>query len=188
MITDKEINDFFTTNYKMLETIALGISYKNKRNINPSATVSESYLYIYKIKHKINTQDELQRFTIHWIKQMVGTWSTNNKLINDEGNKKIDSSYVPEEIDEFDDNLQSKVEIEIWYNERKCILEMYRAQEMDKVKAIIFDCYFNKGITKGRDMAKHLSINKDYSSRYIREMKQAIRDFHSQYNNKKDIL
>lgn len=64
---------------------------------------------------------------------------------------------------------------------------MYRDQEKDKIKQIIYECYFVKGITKGVDLAKHLGINKDYASKYIREMKSDIQEFHKNYleNNNK---
>jgi DNA-binding transcriptional regulator LsrR (DeoR family) len=57
---------------------------------------------------------------------------------------------------------------------------MYKEQETDKVKLIIFDLYYNRGITKGIDLAKHLGINKDYACKYIREMKQTIRNYEKQ--------
>lgn len=186
MISDKDINDFYTNNIKMLEKIAAGVSYKKNRNINPSATISESYLYIYKIKDKINSIDDLQRYIIHWIKQMVGTWGNNNKLINDEGNKKIDVSYIPEVVDDFSDNIDDKIETEMWYNNVRCIMDMYKEQETNKIKLIIFDCYFNKGIIKGADMAKHLNINKNYACSYIKQLRTDIKEFYIKKKSKND--
>jgi len=99
--------------------------------------------------------------------------------------KTMTSDYIPDIIDDFEENIDSKLEIEFWYNDKKCLLQMYREQEQDKIKQIIFDCYFNKNITKGKDLAKHLNVNKDYSCKYIRELKSDIREFTNKNNNNK---
>ena len=181
-MTDKQINEFFVKNINMLEKIAKGIAYKqNKKYIHPTTAVNEAYLYIFeKCRDKFKNEDELQRIVINYIKMMT-IWNGSVSFSNLE--KTMSSSYIPDVIDEFYENLDSKLEIEFWYNERKCLLQMYRTQEQDKVKQIIFDCYFTKGITKGTEMAKHLNINKDYACKYIRGMKKDIREFKN--NNSK---
>ncbi len=185
----------------MLQKIAKGIAYKqNKKYINPSTAINEAYLYIYeKCRDKFSNEDQLQRIVINYIKMMT-IWNGSVSFTHLEKvmtsdyipdttvsfthlEKVMTSDYIPDTIDDFDDNFDDKLEIELWYNDRKCLLSLYREQEQDKVKQIIFDCYFKKGITKGIDMAKHLKINKDYACKYIREMKTTIRDFTNQKNN-----
>ena len=176
MVTRKQIDDFFVLNVDMLEKIAAGISYKNNKGINPSAAISESYIYVVNIKKNI-TPKQLQQVVINFIKQEVGAWS-NSQLNLKEGKKRLDTYFIPDKKDDVEENIQSKIELEIWYNDRKAILAMYRQQEQDKIKQIIFDCYFKKGLTKGVELAKHLNINKDYSCKYIRELKHDIREFY----------
>lgn len=180
MVTENQLKNFYTTNWAMLEKIAAGISYKKNKDINASATLSESYIYVYNIRKKI-TMKQLQQVIINYIKQEVGNWS-NSQLNLKEGKKRLDTYYIPDKPDDTDDNIESKIEIEIWFNDRKAILALYRQQEQDKIKQIIFDCYFNKGLTKGVDLARHLNINKDYSCKYIRELKNDLREFYK--NNK----
>lgn len=160
----------------MLEKIAKGIAYKqNKKYIHPTTAINEAYLYIFeKCRNKFSNEDELQRIVINYIKMMT-IWNGSVSFTNLE--KTMTSDYIPDVIDDFYDNLDSKLEIEFWYNERKCILQMYREQEQDRIKQIIYDCYFIKGITKGTELAKHLKINKDYACKYLREMKKDIREF-----------
>ena len=166
----------------MLQKIAKGIAYKNnKKYINPSTAINEAYLYIYeKCRDKFSNEDQLQRIVINYIKMMT-IWNGSVSFTNLE--KVMTSDYIPDTIDDFDENFDDKLEIELWYNDRKCLLSLYREQEQDKVKQIIFDCYFKKGITKGIDMAKHLKINKDYACKYIREMKKDVKDFSDKNNN-----
>lgn len=167
----------------MLQKIAKGIAYKqNKKYINPSTAINEAYLYIYeKCRDKFSNEDQLQRIVINYIKMMT-IWNGSISFTHLE--KVMTSDYIPDTIDDFNDNFEDKLEIELWYNDRKCLLSLYREQEQDKVKQIIFDCYFKKGITKGIDMAKHLKINKDYACKYIREMKKDVKDFSNKNNNK----
>jgi hypothetical protein len=181
-VSDSDINDFFVNNMDMLQKIAKGIAYKqNKRYINPCTAVNEAYLYVYeKCMNKFSNEDQLQRIVINYIKMMT-IWNGSVSFTHLE--KVMTSDYIPDVIDDFYENLDSKLEIEFWYNDKKCLLQMYRDQEQDKIKQIIYDCYFNKGITKGVKLAKHLQINKDYACKYIREMKKDIRDFQDKNNN-----
>ena len=160
----------------MLEKIAKGIAYKqNKKYIHHSTAINEAYLYIFeKCRNKFDNEDELQRIVINYIKMMT-IWNGSVSFTHLE--KTMTSDYIPDIIDDFEENIDSKLEIEFWYNDKKCLLEMYRNQEQDKIKQIIFDCYFNKNIVKGKDLALHLRINKDYACRYIRELKNDIREF-----------
>jgi hypothetical protein len=181
-VSDTDINNFFTNNMSMLEKIAKGIAYKqNKKFIHHSTAINEAYLYIFeKCIGKFSNEDELQRIVINYIKMMT-IWNGSVSFTHLE--KTMTSDYIPDIIDDFEETIDSKLEIEFWYNDRKCMLSLYREQEDNKVKQIIFDCYFKKGITKGIDLAKHLNINKDYSCKYIREMKKDIRDFSNKNNN-----
>lgn len=181
-MSDSDINNFFVKNIDMLQKIAKGIAYKqNKKYINPSTAVNEAYLYIYeKCRYKFSNEDQLQRIVINYIKMMT-IWNGSVSFTHLE--KVMTTDYIPDTIDDFNDNFEDKLEIELWYNDRKCLLSLYREQEQDKVKQIIFDCYFKKGITKGIDMAKHLQINKDYACKYIREMKKDVKDFSNKNNN-----
>lgn len=192
-MTNQEKNDYFVSIIPMLEKIVKGICYKNSKRIDTHAIINESYLHLYKYIDTIETEDELQRLVIKFIRSNI-EW-TNSKINKDErvnttfelSDNRKDTNYEPtnERTTEDDDaELNDKIDIELWYIERKCLLDMYRAQEEDKVKQIVFDCFFIKGITKGTLLAKHLKINKDYAAKYIREMKQDIRDF-TNNNNKK---
>jgi len=181
-MSDSDINNFFVKNIDMLQKIAKGIAYKqNKKYINTSTAINEAYLYIYeKCRDKFSNEDQLQRIVINYIKMMT-IWNGSVSFTHLE--KVMTTDYIPDTIDDFNDNFEDKLEIELWYNDRKCLLSLYREQEEDKVKQIIFDCYFKKGITKGIDMAKHLKINKDYACKYIREMKKDVKSFSNKNNN-----
>lgn len=178
MMTDEQINNFFVSIIPMLETIARGVCYKNNRNIDEHAAINETYLHIIKNKHKLNTTRDLQRMAVNHINlEIIRTQSSLNKKEGQTKNPKNVYGLDYDMEDHIDMSLEYKIEIEKWYNEKQVILQMYRMQETDREKQIIFDVYFKKGITKGVDMAKHLKINKDSASKYIREMKKDIKQY-----------
>jgi len=185
MLTKKQIDDYYVSQMPMLTTIIKGVSYKqNKQYIDIDVALNEAYLHIIQNKEKLSTEKEVQKMLVNFInKSIIWTNSKLNKLerVNSIGDVTYDAA------DTIDNDLLNKIEIEEWYNEKMCILNMYRAQEKDKVKQIIFDTYFKKEIRKGIDLAKHLGVNKDYGCRYIREMKADIKAYYAEYikNNNK---
>lgn len=194
-MSKKEMDDYFVEILPMLEKIVKGVSYKNNKKIDTYAAINEAYLHL--SRYQISTKKELEKLVVNFLNMNI-QW-TNSKLNKQEKcgehNDKLNArtyhggedetstsnNYKEEPTDEMDVELETKILIEKWWDEKQCILQMYRDQEKDKIKQIIYDCYFIKNITKGVDLAKHLGINKDYSCKYIREMKSEIQDFYQNY-------
>jgi hypothetical protein len=197
-----ELDKHFTDKIEMFRLIARGLLYKqNKRHLTTDTVVNEAYMYAVKNKSIVSNENELERLVINWIKMNIG-WNRSNLnrhemlesvYVNDANhidfeedkdefsyNKTITKNVETE--DTIDECLTDKIELEKWYNEKKSLLQLYRYQEEDKIKQIIFDCYFMKNITKGKELSKHLNINTYYAYRYIRELKQDIKDFLQENN------
>lgn len=173
---DKKFVAFLPT----LKPIVLGLAYKANKKLDADLVINEGYLHLIKNMGKLNDETEVEKMIVNFVKQNI-TWY-NSSINKQERVNSITSDYTPVELSDEDDiDLDNKIEIEKWYNEKQAILATYRAQEKDKLKQIIFDCYFKKNITKGVHLAKHLKINKDYSCRYIREMKEDIQKFYEDY-------
>ena len=181
MITKEDVDNFFKNNMALLEPIAKGLSYKNNRDIHEYITISYAYEYCLNNYYKLKSTKEIQKMAIGFIKDNLG-WKRSQ--LNIKEGKCINREYLDIQQPDDDISLENKILIEKWYDEKKSILVMYRIQEKDRVKQNIFDVYFNKGITKGVDMAKHFNINKDAASKYIREMKKDIYQFYIEYINK----
>lgn len=181
MLSHKEIDDKFVSLIPMLIPIVKGVAYKNnRRHLEPDAVINEAYIYIKANPHLYTTQDQLQKIIISFVNKSI-IW--NNSKVNKQ--ERVSTSEElpcqPEPIDDIDIALESKVEIEKWYSDKMCCLEAYRSQEPDRVKQVIYDVYFKKGITKGTELGKHLNVNKDYACKYIRTMKQDINEFYKNW-------
>jgi len=204
-MSKQEIDLYFTTNLKNLQRLAKGVAYLTNKKIDQDATISECYLYIIKNQSKITNKKELESFCVNWINQNI-RWANSQlnklELVNDnseemespENEDEVMTFHLSkqtkerlEKIEDDEQELQLKIELEKWYDEKQSILAMYRSQQTDKIKQIIYDCYFIKNITKGTHLAKHLGINKDYGCKYVRELKQDIQTFYKQYKEKNNI-
>ena len=153
-MTNKEVNDCFVKIIPMLEVIVKGLIYKNRKKIDVHAAINEAYLHLMNNKEILTSEDKLQRVVIKFLRDNI--YWTNSKLNKIERvnttfeleEEKKDNNYKSNyrTTDDDDEDFEFKLGLEKWYIERKCTLDMYRAQEEDPIKQIIFDCYFRKGI------------------------------------------
>jgi hypothetical protein len=182
----KQMDDYFVKLLPILEPIVKGVAYKQNKKLDTYAVINEAYLHMVKYQETITTEKQLEKLVINFINQNI-IW-TQSKINKQEKVNDNIGEYFGNEVDEdIEISLQQKIEIEKWYDTKQCILQMYRDTEQDKIKQIVFDCYFKKGITKGTALAKHIGINKDYACLYIRTMKKDINDYYQQWlkdNNK----
>lgn len=179
-MTKQEIDNHFVKILPLLETVTLGLlTKKGYHSIDHHAIINEVYLYLLENQSICNTPEFMQRISINWINKSIG-WS-NSKVhrqhlekVGDRTHTSISSLIV--EIED-DSTIQDKIELENWYNEKISILSLYRQQEPSREKQIIFDLYFKKGLVKGVDLAKHLRINVTYGARYLKQLKEDIKNF-----------
>jgi hypothetical protein len=186
-VDKKQIDEFYIELLPMLRTIIRGVKYKkNRAHLNEDMILNETYLYIYEKVDLMKDKDIMQRIVINFINQNIGWLNSklnkvekvnNNEDFYDTNYDIRYSEYLLEQWDRSESSLDTKIEIEKWYMDSKCLLVEYRNQLECKLMKIIFDCYFNKNITSGKELAVHLGINKDYASRYIRELKKDIRSY-----------
>lgn len=193
----KDIDNYFVKMIPMFEKIVKGVSYKNNKKIDVYAAINEGYLHIIKNIDKISTPQQLERIAVNFLNMNI-KWTNsqlnkqemvnNNEFFYNDEIDKEEPEYPGKSItktyndtSDLDLELEQKIEIEKWYNEKKCILTLYRNQQQDKIKQVIFDCYFKKNITKGTALAKHLGINKDYGCLYIRELKKDINNYYIEW-------
>lgn len=197
-MSKQEIDNYFVSIIPMLSKTAKGIKFKqNKSHIQTDVIINEAYLHVQKNLDIIEDTTDVEKIATQFIKMNI-TWKNSqlNKMekVNDNyqqtteddeddfsQNKTITETFNDEE--DFDIELEQKLEIERWYNEKKCMLAMYRQQEKNKINQIIYDCFFIKGLQSGKDLADHLKMDKGAAWRYIRIMKAAIKNYAENYNN-----
>jgi hypothetical protein len=196
MLTKKEIDDYFVNIIPMLTKTAKGIKYKqNKGNLETDVIINETYLHIQKNMDIIKENKDIEKIATQFIKMNIG-WQNSQLNKMEKVNNNYQSTTEDDEDDfsqdktitetfndeeDFDIELEQKLEIERWYNEKKCLLAMYRQQEKNKINQIIYDCFFIKDIKTGKQLAEHLKMDKGAAWRYIRIMKQSIKKYVDNY-------
>jgi hypothetical protein len=178
MITKKHIDTYFKDNYTFLEKIAKYHIFKNKRLINPDELIAEAYLYINNKLELLEELNDINTFTCQYI-IMETRWlnSKNNKIsprnvieFNDDNNT----------IDE-DSHTDDLVELELWYNDQRAKLEIFRSTITKKEDLIFFDVYWNR-VRQGqrvsvREIAKHFNITPTASHILIVKMRNDINNY-----------
>ena len=164
-MSKQEVDNYFVSIIPMLSKTAKGIKFKqNKSHIETDVIINEAYLHVQENLDIIEDTTDIEKIATQFIKMNI-TWKNSqlNKMekVNDNyqqtteddeddfsQNKTITETFNDEE--DFDIELEQKLEIERWYNEKKCMLAMYRQQEKNKINQIIYDCFFIKGLQSGK--------------------------------------
>lgn len=146
----------------------------NKRDIEPAELLSNAYLYAIKKRSQIDSEKTLEIFMSRFI-------MTQTAWTNSETNKQtLTQSKEPQSFDlmEDEDDLESKIDFELWYMDCKAILSQYRTNIKENHKKVFFDEYFafaNKGEKPSvRKIAKKFSISPTSAHNMIVEMREDI--------------
>lgn len=181
-MTKKQIDKYLTDNYNWLIKIAKSHIYKNNRRFTPEELVTNLYEYLLKKKCDISDK-EIEIYSSRFIvTQCAWNNSETNKqtfLERHTQGKVIDASIPDKEFTSND--LEQKIEIEKWYNEKQSLIHCYRKTIKEKHEQIFFDTYFSK-LKKGervtvRAIAKHFSISSTPTYHLIKEMHNNLKEF-----------
>jgi len=179
-----ELDLFFLSQMdKMKEIIPKTISKYKKFHLETDVVIAETYIHLINKIDLIHDESIAKSFLITFIQRNI-MWEFSQINKKETVNNFTDDWQPNEQVDDIDDALLDKINIENWYNEKRAICELYRMQEKDKYKCIIYDCYFHKGLTKGVALAKHLRVNKDYGCSYVKQLKLDLFNFYLAYKDK----
>jgi hypothetical protein len=186
LMTKDKFDTYFATQIPLINDVSKRLISKYKKYYLDSPTiVSYAYEYCLRYIDDFETENMCQRYIFKFINSNIYWNNSELNKIERISEGIIEGFDKNDEDDELDYN--NKLLIEKWYSNKKAILVQYRQYETDKVKQIVFDCFFKKDITIGIVLAKHLGINKDAGCKLIRDMKADIRNFeNSQYRYDKD--
>lgn len=166
-----QIDTYINDNYTLLEKVATDFVRRKKRNYDPEIVISEAYIYILKIKDRIETVGQLQSYFISKINLEV---SKQNSSINYLFKERTSELIGIERQEENEILLQ--VENDIKRNNQKAQIESYRLAMTDQFDKIIFDAYFYKRKRTVRDFASYFNLSKQTANDLINELKFKIKN------------
>jgi len=162
------LDNYITHHYKEIEKYTYYFIHRLKLNIDADVIINEAYIQCVKGLTNNLEQHEINARMYNLIKKEI-FWNRESKkeVITSEENEYIE--------DVIDTDLEEKLLIEERYNLQMSACKHYRDTQKDQVKKIVFETYYDKGITSCRKMGSHFGISTMSAHSYIKEMKQEIK-------------
>jgi hypothetical protein len=146
-------------------------------SIDAAAVINNAYLHCSKIITLEITESKAKSYLLNTIKQDL-IWTQGSR-------SKKDDVYKSQEykIDCIDDStdLEHKITMEEKYNFKKAMIEIYRTEQSDRIKKIIFEAYYDKGYSTQTALAKYFKINNTSAYFLIKEIKENINQIKHKY-------
>lgn len=184
-MTKTTIDKEFTKRIPLFTRVIKGRKVKSLRlTIETDSVLADTYLHIVKNADSLESPNDLERMGNKFITSNLGWHNSDmnkeNRLLQENNFISLESEYNNKEANNIEDNedgLNYKIDIEKRYNEMKGILELYYNQEPNQLLKVIFECYFEKNITSGAALARHLGVSVSYVLLLLRTMKANIQVF-----------
>jgi hypothetical protein len=156
------IDKFYTDNYNLLVSAAKRRITQLKKSIEPESLVSSSYLYLVG-KVETITEEEIERLAFGFIYFELMRYNSQTNL--KERINSMDLEFDISDLNNQSNNLLLKIDVSDF------------EKTLDRVDAILWEVYYNKGITTKRDLADHFNIDPSSALIYINELKQKFRNY-----------
>jgi predicted nucleic acid-binding protein len=164
------LDKYLQSNYKEVQKYASYFISRSKLNLNPQTIISNSYLRYVKIDPELKHEYEAKGYFFHIIKTEILWRDTESK-------KELVTCLDERQVkDEIDDEILIKFEEELKYQNQKGAVEIYRNNQIDRVKLIFFETFYDKQFNTVRSIADHFGISVFAAHGLITEMKNDIRE------------
>lgn len=149
------IDKFYAENYDLLINASRKRISQKGSIIDPESVVSSSYLYLISRKDNI-TEQEIPRMAMGFICMELSLY---NSATNRQHFRYDDlDPLIVETYNQIDSEIL-KIDIEDFRN------------RLDRYERIVFDCYYEKGLTKKKELAEHFKIDETSAWFLIKNLK-----------------
>lgn len=146
-------------------------------SIDADAVINNAYIHCTKVNIPDMTTDKAKSYLLNTIKYEL-IWTQGSRSKRDDVYRS--QEYEGDMMDDTTD-LDHKVTVEEQYNFKKAIIEIYRSQQHDRIKRIIFEAYYDKGHSTQTALAKYFDINSTSAYFLIKEIKENIKSIQYRY-------
>ena len=156
------IDKFYAENYDLLVGAARKRIQLARSVVEPESVVSSSYIYLISKSDNI-TEDEIPRMAMGFICMELSWYSSKT---NREENIRFEE-FDPLMVGEYNhiDNEILKIDIEDFRN------------TLDRYEKIVFECYYERGLTKKRELAEHFMIDQTSAFFLIKNLKDKFIEY-----------
>ncbi len=146
-------------------------------SIDADAVINNAYLHCTKVHLPEMTQDKAKSYLLNTIKYEL-IWTQGSRTKRDDIYRS--QEHLGDDIDDTTD-LDHKIQIEERYSFKKAMVEIYRSQQHDRIKQIVFEAYYDKGHSTQTALAKYFNINSTSAYFLIKEIKENIKSIQYRY-------
>ena len=182
----KKIDLYFTNHYdELIEVSSIAIESSN-RNYDPVDVVSTAYEYVINSIGDIETENDIKHFAYR-ICLMYPKWRTsplNREMLLKQTPFEGTEDYESKPVDTFCDEIEDKVMLEKWFNDKQAMLELYRIRiKNDRPKQIVLETMLKLRTRSARKLAEHFGIHYISAYHYVRDIVNEVREFEEEVNN-----
>lgn len=167
----KVLDRYISNNYDEIRKYTEYILIKMNDQTSADVIINNSYLHCVEIVDDKADQDKVKSYLFNTIKKQI-LWATSVSHLQE----KVSANEfdIPNDFDDEQD-LNDKILEEKIYHDNKSCIEIYRNNVPNRIKAIIFEAYFDKGYTTARSMANYFDIPVTSAHYFIRDIKVELK-------------
>lgn len=155
------IDKFYSENYDLLVNASRKRIHQKGSVISPESVVSSSYLYLVSRKDSI-TEEEIPKMAMGFICMELS-------LYNSATNRQ---QFKYDDLDTLIVETYNQIDSEIL----KIDIDDFRSG-LDRYERIVFDCYYEKGLTKKKELAEHFKIDETSAWFLIKNLKDKFKNY-----------
>ena len=141
--------------------------------------INNSYLHVLSINDDTACEEKVKSYLLNTIKCQV-LWSTSQSNNDD----RVTAIEEGKQQDCENTDLEWKIQLEEQYIRKKSIIEIYRNSINDRIKQIIFEAYYDKGLTTQKELSQYFNISMTAAHFLIKEIKQGIKEIQYSYDTR----
>jgi hypothetical protein len=162
---------YISANYKEIRKYTNYFLVRMHSNISADAVINNSFLYLCNIDEEVTDPGKVKSYLLNTIKMQI-LWSTS--LTNRQ--ERVTATDIKMPIVMHDDtDLWDKIREDMQYQNNMAVIDIYRRGITDRIKLIVFQCYFDKGYSTARAMAEYFRIPVTSAHYWIQEIKTDLK-------------
>jgi hypothetical protein len=173
------LDKYIQSNYDEVRRYTNYFLVRMNSHIDADTVINNSYLHVLSINDDTACEEKVKSYLLNTIKCQV-LWSTSQSNNDD----RVTAIEEGKQQDCENTDLEWKIQLEEQYILKKSIIEIYRNSINDRIKQIIFEAYYDKGLTTQKELSQYFNISMTAAHFLIKEIKQGIKEIQYSYDTR----
>lgn len=177
----KKIDLYYSENYDYLMELAASAIKARNRSYDAGDLVNYSYERALEICTYGDIADCVCNIILkdcYWTNSYI-----NREILLKQTPFENTEDYEAKPVDTFCDEIEDKVMLEKWFNDKQAMLELYRIRiKNDRPKQIVLETMLKLRTRSARKLAEHFGIHYISAYHYVRDIVNEVREFEEEVN------